>query len=332
MILIFTTTPKDATQRSLCLANGRVATLAALCMVLAGCASQDMKQMARSETVLQGEPGVVEGRPNPVSPPASASGSPLAVSAQGLADQQTDNQSDSRAKPVLYRGTDQQVRLPEPQEPVKFLGDAVSLNFEQAPLDEIVHAIVGDILQLDYAVDRPLKGQVTLRTRTPIPRAELLVVLESLLKAHDALMIRGNDGRYLITGSQQAMRLRPDVTSVDDIAAGYSTMIIPLQFISAKAMARILEPLAEKDAFVRVDNTRALLMMAGTREQLSGWLEIVSTFDIDLLAGMSVGLFPLENSSVGETIEAVQVLIEAAGGEGGDITGIVRVLPMERLN
>ncbi|WOJ93431.1 type II secretion system secretin GspD [Congregibacter variabilis] len=284
--------------------------------------------MARSETVLLGEPGKVEGRPEPVAPTVSANGSPLVESAQALADKQ----ADGRAEPVLYRGTDQQVRLPAPQKIIKFLGDDVSLNFEQAPLNEVVHAIVGDILQLDYIVDRPIEGKVTLRTRTPIPREELLVVLESLLKAHDALMIRGDDGRYLITGSQQAMNLRPDVTSVEDIAAGYSTMVIPLQYISAKAMASILEPLADKDAFVRVDDTRALLMMAGTREQLSGWLEIVSTFDVDLLAGMSVGMFPLENSSVDETLTALETLMEAAGGEGGDITGIVRVLPMERLN
>ncbi|EAQ98315.2 type II secretion system secretin GspD [Congregibacter litoralis] len=318
----------DSMKSSPPFARTRRAFLAALCVVLASCASQDMKQMARSETVLLGEPGKVEGRPEPVSAPKAAQGSSLSVSAQELADKQ----ADERAKPVTYRGTDRQVRLPEPQDTIRFIGDDVSLNFEQAPLDEVVHAIVGDILQLDYIVDRPIQGKVTLRTRTPIPRNELLVVLESLLKAHDALMIRGDDGRYLITGSQQAMNLRPDVTSADDIAAGFSTMVIPLQYISAKAMASILEPLAEKDAFVRVDDTRALLMMAGTREQLSGWLEIVSTFDVDMLAGMSVGMFPLENSSVNETMEAIETLMDATGGEEGGISGIVRVLPMERLN
>ncbi|CAN0606031.1 unnamed protein product, partial [Ectocarpus sp. 12 AP-2014] len=121
---------------------------------------------------------------------------PLATSAADLA---AKDQASRRAEPVLYRGTDSQVQLPAPQEPVKFIGDDVSLNFEQAPLNEIVHAVLSDILQLDYVVDRPIQGKVTLRTRTPIPRDELLIVLESLLKAHNALMIRGKDGRYLVT-------------------------------------------------------------------------------------------------------------------------------------
>ncbi|MEM1404585.1 MAG: type II secretion system secretin GspD [Pseudomonadota bacterium] len=306
-----------------------VVTMLSLSVVLSGCATQDLKQIAKAETVLLSEPEEPTGRPEKPSPtvPAAAEAAGLSATAEDLAKRGVE-----RAQPVIYKGTDTQVNLPQPQKAVKFLGDDVSLNFEQAPLDEIVHAIVGDILQLDYVVDRPLKGKVTLRTRTPIPRDELLEVLESLLKAHNALMIRGRDGRYLITGSQQAVNLRPDITSVDDVAAGYSTMIVPLQFISAKAMAEILGPLAEKTAFVRVDNTRNLLMLAGTRAQLSGWLEIVSTFDVDMLAGMSVGMFPLENSSVDETVTAVNSLLETAGGEAGDISGVVRVLPMERLN
>ncbi len=299
--------------------------------LIGGCASQDFQQIARAETVLLTEPGEVQGRPEPVKSSEDAApvaeGPTLASSARDLAQRQSE-----RAEPVLYVGNDAQVNIPETQDPVRFLGDDVSLNFEQAPLDEIVHAIVGDILKLDYVVDRPIKGRVTLRTRTPIPRDELLVVLESLLKAHGALMIRGRDGRYLITGADQAVSLKPSVGSTNDTAAGFSTMIVPLQFISATAMAEILAPLAEKSAFVRVDNTRNILMLAGTRAQLSGWLEIVSTFDVDMLAGMSVGMFPLENSTVEETVTAVQSLLDAAGGEAGDISGIVRVLPMERLN
>jgi general secretion pathway protein D len=314
----------------------RVAARCALCsclVLLAGCAATDLGQMAEAETALLRSKAAGAGKgidayepePAPALAEPDAEEEPLSTSAADLAVRR-------RAEPVYYRGNDTQVRLPQPQAVVKFIGDDVSLNFEQAPLDEITHAILGDILQLDYLVDRPLEGKVTLRTRTPIPRDELLVVLESLLKAHSVLMIRGKDGRYLVTGSQQAMSIRPRVGSADDAAAGFSNMIVPLEYISATAMAEILEPLAEPSAFVRVDNTRNLLMLAGTRAQLSGWLEVITTFDVDMLSGMSVGLFPLENSSVEETVGAVNSLLKAAGGEAGDISGIVRVLPMERLN
>ncbi|MEM8492965.1 MAG: type II secretion system secretin GspD [Pseudomonadota bacterium] len=311
------------------LGSSRILLVLAVTLALVGCAAQDFKQLGKAETVLlKDREDPATKRPAPVvDDDSEVSEAPLATSAAELAERNSD-----RAQATLYRGNDRSVRLPEPQETVKFLGEAVSLNFEQAPLDEVVHAVMGDILALDYIVDRPLQGRVTLRTRTPIPRDELLVVLESLLKAHDALMIRGDDGRYLVTGSQQAMSIRPMVGQQNDTAAGFSTMIIPLQYISASAMAKILEPLADKTAFVRIDNARSLLMLAGTRAQLSGWLQIITTFDVDMLSGMSVGIFPLENSTVEETITEIQTLLSSVGGDAGDLTGVVRVLPMERLN
>ena len=123
---------------------------------------------------------------------------------------------------------------------------------------------------MDYIVDHPIKGQVTLRTRSPIPRGQVLRVLESLLESNGSLMIRGKDGRYLITSAQAGSRLAPRVSGPGDSNAGYSTIVVPLKYISASAMADILKPLAEEKAFVRIDNTRGLLMLAGTRTQLDG--------------------------------------------------------------
>jgi len=253
----------------------------------------------------------------------------LSSSAAGLAE--TIASDDSRLKPTLYPGTDQHVKLPPAQTPVKFFGEDVSLNFEQAPLGEVMHAIMGDILALDYIVDHPVQGKVTLRTRTPVPRDQLLGILESLLKANGSLMIRGNDNRYLISGSKIANRLAPGVSSADQLNAGYSTIVVPLRFISAANMEEILRPVAEESAFVRVDNSRNLLMLAGTSAQLSGWLEMIATFDVDLLKGMSIGLFPLENSSV-EEMNDVLIGLLGKGGAAADLSGLVRIIPITRLN
>ena len=226
------------------------------------------------------------------------------------------------------------VEIPPQPDPVRFVGDAVTLGFENAPLSEVTHAVLSDILGVDYLVDGPIPGEVTLRTRTPIERDQLLSVLESLLKANDVLLIRGRDNRYIVSSSQAATKLSPRVISAEDRAAGYSTMVIPLQYISAGGMAEILKPLADDAAFVRVDNGRNLLMLAGTEAQLSGWLDIIGTFDVDMLDGMSVGLFPLQYSGVEELVEALnQLLVEASGGEEeGGLADIVRVLPFVRLN
>ena len=256
----------------------------------------------------------------------------LATSASELAENRAEPEEEIKAQQaIVYSGSDRQVKMPKRQEAVRFLGDDVSLNFEQAPLSEVTHAIMGDILKLDYIVDQPIQGQVTLRTRTPIPRDQLLPVLESLLKSNNTIMIRDGNGRYLVTGSNRGTRLSPGVSNPRDTNAGYSTIIVPLQYISAANMADILKPVAEESAFVRVDKSRNLLMLAGTRAQLDGWLDIVATFDVDQLAGMSVGLFPLENSSVDEVTVALELMMNSQEG-GAGLKDMIRVVPVERLN
>ncbi len=240
---------------------------------------------------------------------------------------------EERVQPVLYRGTDNQIRMPERSEPVRLVGEDVSLNFEEAPLGEVVHAVLGDILGMDYILDHPVQGKITLRSRTPIPRDQLLQILESLLKANNILMVRGSDGRYLVTGSPQATRLAPRLANPRDPGAGYSTVVVPLHFISATNMAEILRPVAEEQSFLRVDNMRNLLILAGTRDQLDGWLDMVDTFDVDLLKGMSVGLFTLEHSRVLETAGVLEGMLGGGGaGEGENFGQLVKIIPVERLN
>lgn len=266
--------------------------------------------------------------------PLATDQKPLATSAAALSSAEIEADPVPDPKAIKYRGTDTMIAMPEPEAPVRFVGDAVTLGFENAPLSEVTHAVLSDILGVDYLVDGPIPGQVTLRTRTPIPRNDLLGVLESLLKANNVILVRGRDGRYIVTSSQAASSLAPRVVGPDDLAAGYSTMIVPLQFISAGDMAEILKPLADEKAFVRVDNPRNILMLAGTQNQLRGWLDIVSTFDVDMLAGMSVGLFPLRNSGVDEMVTALnELLMETSGSVGkGGLAQIVRILPFPRLN
>ena len=259
---------------------------------------------------------------------------PLAQSASSLAKGEIEPDEVVDAEAIKYRGDDQVIELPPARDPVRFVGDAVALSFENAPLSEVTHAVLSDVLGIDYVVDGPIPGEVTLRTRTPIERDQLLSVLESLLKANNVLLIRGRDDRFIVSSSQAATQLAPRVVSRYEQVAGYSTMVIPLQYISAGAMAEILKPLAGDKALVRIDNTRNLLMLAGTQAQLSGWLEVIETFDVDMLEGMSVGLFPLQYSGVEELVDALnQLLTEASAGDGGEgLKDIVRVMPFVRLN
>ena len=230
----------------------------------------------------------------------------------------------------MFIGSDQAVDMPFSRPPISLTGDAVMLNFEQAPLNEVIHTILGDTLELDYVIENQVPGEITLRTRSPIERDQLLPILEALLRNNNVLMIRGPSDRFYISGSPNIVSTVPYYEAAP--SAGYTNVIVPLQYISATEMADILRPVAREDAFVRIDQKRNLLILAGTQLQLEGWLSIVSTFDIDQLAGKSVGIFPLTNSEVKDVLKELKHILNGAEGKASGITDMVSVMPVERLN
>lgn len=298
-------------------------TLAVSIAALASCASNPSAQ--QSGDVHQG----VMGSQSPV---ANGDGS----GEEREAVPPTSSASANQASPdtLISLGETEAIQLPPARPAIRLDGEAVMLNFEGAPLEEVLHAILGETLALDYVIENTIPGSITLRTRSPIPRDQLLSILESLLRSNNVLMIRGPNDRFFISSAGNVRSTVPSFGSAP--SEGYSNVIVPLQYISAMEMAEILKPVAREDTFVRIDQTRNLLILAGTQLQLEGWLSIITTFDVDQLQGMSVGIFPLENSEVDDVLKELEHLIAgnagAAGAKAGGIAAMVSVMPVNRLN
>lgn len=237
----------------------------------------------------------------------------------------------SEPKPEVYLGNDTLIKLPAAAQPIAVEGEDVLVNFEATPLEDVVHGIMGDILGLDYVVEGKIPGNVTLRSQSPIARKELLVVLESMLEANGATMVRGAQGRYIVTASKTFKTRTPRYERPGSKGVGFSNVIVPLEYIGATQMADILKPVAPNEAFIRIDSVRNLLILGGTSTQLSGWLDIVDTFDVDHLKGMSVAIYPIEYTPVAEVNAALETLLSTAGEGGSPLTGLLRVVPLESL-
>ena len=110
--------------------------------------------------------------------------------------------------PSVFIGNDTNILMPPPKSAVSLDGDAVMVNFEQAPLAEAAFN-PGETLGLDYVIEHLIKGEITLRTRSPIPRDQLLPILESLLRNNNVLMIRGPEDRFFVSGAANARTTVP---------------------------------------------------------------------------------------------------------------------------
>lgn len=204
----------------------------------------------------------------------------------------------------------------------------IVLNFEGADLREVVRVVMGDMLGENYTIDPKVNGSVTIHTSQPISRAAVTPILETVLRMNGAAMVREN-GTYKIAPLNSALR-GTTTPQLGNLQPGYSVQIVPLQFIAAREMSKILEPLLPEGSILRVDETRNLLMLAGGEGEMRHAMETVGIFDLDWLAGMSVGLFTLKSVDVKSILPELDALF--SDKSKSPFAGMLRVIPIERMN
>ncbi len=259
----------------------------------------------------------------PIAPEAAAAPAARAVI-------ETEARSPVTQEPTVISGTNLFVNTKGPRAPGPAGPEEASLNFEGLDVREVAKVILGDYLRQSYTVHPAVSGTVTFRTVKPIARKDLLPTLEMLLRQNNAAVVV-EEGVYKILPIN-AVRgsVSPQLGGVaSPIPAGFSVMVVPLQYVGAREMAKLLEPFAA-DNTVRVDEARNLVVIAGNQREMRHLLDTIELFDVDYLSGYSVGLFPIKSAEV-KTLMADLDKVFGAGAQS-PLAGIVRVIPIERMN
>jgi len=295
----------------------QVAVLNAVLLLLASCATAPGTVVAGTADPRDGDGEI------PVSDAASES--PVTSTATATTPERPADQ--------VVLGTGDFVQSARGPERAVFAGeDGVTLNFEKAPLHEFLRVIFDTILKQNYVVDPAVIGTVTLHTVRPITAEAVLPTVETVLELNNAALIY-DDGVYRVlplAAAPQASR-SPSVgrySSGNNVGYGYQ--VVPLQFASATEIEKILTPFLSDGTTLSVDAARNVLILGGPRYRLEELLATVRTFDVDWLKGMSFAMFRLDYADAATMVDEIEQVIGT--GSGTPLAGIVRLLPIERLN
>ncbi|MBI1195850.1 MAG: type II secretion system protein GspD [Gammaproteobacteria bacterium] len=207
--------------------------------------------------------------------------------------------------------------------------DNITLNYKGTDLREVVKTIIGDILQDNYYIDPSVKGEVTLRTSKPIKKSSLIPTLETILKMNGSMLVKSN-GIYKVLPENADILGAAEPGVVLSSKLGYQVLIVPLQYISANEMKKILDPIKPRQAKVEIDDSRNIVIMAGMQAELVNMSETIHIFDVNQLKGMTVGMFKLKSSEPKTIISELDTIFGEEGN--GPLAGMVKFVPIERLN
>jgi general secretion pathway protein D len=216
--------------------------------------------------------------------------------------------------------------------PVEAEGDAArqgyEMNFENTPVPTVAKAILGDILRVGYIIDPRVQGTVSLSSGRPVPKKDLLYVLESALRANNFALVRETEGYRVIPAGEAAGT--GSIDSAGGPEPGYGITVVPLQYVSAQTLSKLLDSFGTKAGMVRADSSRNLVVIQGNSPDRVAAIDTVLSFDADWMRGQSVGIYPVSNSTPEPIITELDKIIDA--GEGGLSQNVVKLQPISRQN
>jgi general secretion pathway protein D len=236
--------------------------------------------------------------------------------------------ADLRA-PQLYFATD--AAPANRSAPVVVSGPGAQINFENADIRDFLKGVLADTLKISYTIDPRVQGTATVSTGSALGRQDLLATVEMVLRMNGAAMVPENSGyRIVPVGEATGGRVVQLGTDQAPLPAGYGVSIIPLRYVDAATIGPLISPVANSN-MVRTDPTRNLIVVSGPSGDRTAIAEMIASFDVDAMRGVSAGLFPLRRSDPMSMIQELRSVFKV-GAQGTSVQGGIDFLPIRRLN
>ncbi|EAS51311.1 putative general secretion pathway (GSP) protein D [Aurantimonas manganoxydans SI85-9A1] len=201
----------------------------------------------------------------------------------------------------------------------------VNLNFQGAAIPEVVEAILGEALGIGYTLDPDVTGEVTLSTARPVARDDLLAILESVLSGNGLALVKAGELYRITTDASTA------ATPIErgQATAGHGLSVIPLKYVSAQTLTRLIDGFAIRPGSVRVEKTRNLLIVAGSGEARRTAVGTALSFDTDWMQDQSVAILPLRATKPETIIPELTRVFGSRSGESSE--DVIQFMAMPRL-
>jgi general secretion pathway protein D len=234
----------------------------------------------------------------------------------------------SGSHPVMYEGTEVTAVSDERPQPTSS-GNGFDLNFENTPVATVAKVVLGDILSVGYTIDPRVQGTVSLVSVRPVAKSDIVFVLENALRLSGIVLIHDTAG-YRLTPLGDAVGAGHVDAAGASPEPGFGVSVVPLQYVSAQTLLKLMDSFATKAGTVRADVTRNLLLIQGSGAERRTAVDTALSFDVDWMRGQSVGIFPISSGPPAPIITELEKIVDS--GENGLSQNVIKFQPVARLN
>jgi general secretion pathway protein D len=154
-------------------------------------------------------------------------------------------------------------------------------------------------------------------------------VLENALRLSGIVLVRDTAG-YRLTPLGDAVGAGRVDAAASSPEPGYGVSVVPLQYVSAQTLLKLMDSFATKAGMVRADTTRNLLLIQGSGAERRTAVDTALSFDLDWMRGQSIGIFPIVNSGPEPVIAELEKIVDS--GDNGLSQNLIKFQAVSRLN
>lgn len=204
-------------------------------------------------------------------------------------------------------------------------GALYRLNFENADLRNVVQAVLGEALKINYVMGADVAGQVTISSPRAMNAEELLAALEALLQSNGFTMTK-TGGTMRITA---ASSVGGAAEAADRTTPGYGLSVVPLRHVSASTMAQLVSGFVVDADGLKVDASRNAMIVRGSGPKRAEAVQAIMSFDADWMQDQAVGIYEVRRATPEVVVGELRRVFDAE--EKGAGAGAVQFKAIGRL-
>ena len=210
----------------------------------------------------------------------------------------------------------------------------ITFNFQNADIKEVLKVILGDIMGLNYALDKRVTGVITLRTGGKFYKKELLDIVQAMLNINGFAVVKGGN-IYHVLPIQEA-RSEARIVHLDGrVKAGgreMITQIVPLKHVAPQTIIPTLRGLLTKGGFVIAPNDTHAIVISDNVTSMVRLLKVIRTFDVPFFAGQALKFYEIKYADPVTLAKDLELVVQTLGAKTKGATLDIAFIPFKDTN
>ena len=188
----------------------------------------------------------------------------------------------------------------------------VVFNFVDVDLP-VITKFVSEITHKNFILDERVKGKITIIAPTKLSVADTFNLFTAVLEMKGFTVIpSGVDAYSIIPASEAKQKGLKFDRDKEPVNASYAAQLIPLNYISAAEVMKLVQPIISKDGYISVFGPGNLLLVIDSGVNIANVATIIDAIDKPSENRGSINICFLENADATELSKVLETLIKSA--------------------